>query len=127
VWKNRTGLCGCAARYHSGALQCYEGITEEKAIGKFDESLQRLFLERKRTSWARTGMESETICTLSISSQKVVVAGAPPQVEACVLLIDELDKVDHAFEALLLEILSAWQLTVPKLGTIKADTVLLSY
>lgn len=41
----------------------------------------------------------------------------------CVLLIDELDKVDHAFEALLLEILSAWQITVPKLGTIKAESI----
>src|SRR6267378_1175124 len=40
----------------------------------------------------------------------------------CVLLIDELDKVGHAFEALLLEILSAWQITVPKLGTVKAET-----
>jgi MoxR-like ATPase len=40
-----------------------------------------------------------------------------------VLLVDELDKVDHGFEALLLEILSAWQVTVPKLGTIKAETV----
>jgi MoxR-like ATPase len=37
------------------------------------------------------------------------------------LLIDELDKVDQAFEAMLLEILSAWQVTVPKLGTIKAN------
>ena len=41
----------------------------------------------------------------------------------CVLLIDELDKVDHSFEALLLEILSAWQVTVPKLGTVVAETI----
>jgi MoxR-like ATPase len=41
----------------------------------------------------------------------------------CVLLIDEIDKVDHGFEALLLEVLSAWQITVPKLGTITATTV----
>jgi MoxR-like ATPase len=37
--------------------------------------------------------------------------------------VDELDKVDQGFEALLLEILSAWQVTVPKLGTVKAETV----
>lgn len=42
------------------------------------------------------------------------------QVQPCVLLVDELDKVDHNIEALLLEILSAWQITVPKLGTIGA-------
>jgi MoxR-like ATPase len=41
----------------------------------------------------------------------------------CVLLIDELDKVDHAFEALLLELLSVWQLSIPKLGTIKARSI----
>ena len=39
----------------------------------------------------------------------------------CVLLVDELDKVDQAFEAMLLEILSAWQVTVPKLGTVRAN------
>jgi MoxR-like ATPase len=38
----------------------------------------------------------------------------------CVLLVDELDKVDYSIEALLLESLSAWQITVPKLGTIPA-------
>jgi len=41
----------------------------------------------------------------------------------CVLLIDELDKVDQAFEALLLEVLSAWQITIPKLGTVKPETI----
>jgi MoxR-like ATPase len=39
------------------------------------------------------------------------------------LLIDELDKVDHAFEALLLEFLSVWRITIPKLGTIEAETI----
>ena len=41
----------------------------------------------------------------------------------CVLLIDELDKVDHAFEALLLELLSVWQLSIPKLGTMQAKSI----
>jgi MoxR-like ATPase len=41
----------------------------------------------------------------------------------CVLLIDELDKVDHAFEATLLELLSVWQLSIPKLGTIRARSI----
>lgn len=39
------------------------------------------------------------------------------------LLIDELDKVDQAFEAMLLELLSVWQLSIPKLGVIKAETI----
>jgi hypothetical protein len=41
----------------------------------------------------------------------------------CVLLVDELDKVDQAFEAMLLELLSVWQLSIPKLGVIKAQTI----
>jgi MoxR-like ATPase len=40
-----------------------------------------------------------------------------------VLLIDELDKVDQAFEAMLLELLSVWQLSIPKLGLIKAESI----
>src|SRR4029077_15660318 len=43
--------------------------------------------------------------------------------KSCVLLVDELDKVDHAFEAVLLELLSVWQLSIPKLGTVKARNV----
>jgi MoxR-like ATPase len=41
----------------------------------------------------------------------------------CVLLIDEIDKVDYAFEALLLELLSAWTISIPKMGTIAAKTI----
>jgi len=45
------------------------------------------------------------------------------EIQPCVLLIDELDKVDHNIETLLLEILSAWQITDPKLGTVQATTI----
>jgi MoxR-like ATPase len=41
----------------------------------------------------------------------------------CVLLVDEIDKVDQAFEALLLEVLSVWQLSIPKVGTVTARTI----
>jgi MoxR-like ATPase len=41
----------------------------------------------------------------------------------CVLLIDELDKVDDGFEAMLLEILSAWQLSIPEFGTVEARSI----
>jgi MoxR-like ATPase len=104
-------------------LQCYEGINEEKAIGKFDESLQRLCVELRAKSpngdWESLQAE--------LHSQEFFSAG--PLLRALqyekprVLLIDELDKVDHAFEALLLELLSVWQLSIPKLGTIQAKSV----
>ncbi len=104
-------------------LQCYEGINEEKAIGKFDESLQRLCVELKAKS---VSVDWESLRT-ELHSQQFF--GAGPLLRAlqcerpCVLLIDELDKVDHAFEALLLELLSVWQLSIPKLGTIKARSI----
>src|SRR5260370_37004498 len=43
--------------------------------------------------------------------------------QSCVLLIDELDKVDDGFEAMLLEILSAWQLSIPEFGTVQARSI----
>jgi MoxR-like ATPase len=104
-------------------LQCYEGVNEEKAIGKFDEPLQRLCVELKAKS---ASVDWESLRT-ELHSQQFF--GAGPLLRAlqcerpCVLLIDELDKVDHAFEALLLELLSVWQLSIPKLGTIKARSI----
>lgn len=104
-------------------LQCYEGITEEKAIGKFDESLQRIFLEAEKESLGENwcGIRAK-LHSLDFFSEGPLLRALRHRDRPCVLLVDELDKVDHAFEALLLEILSAWQVTVPKLGTIKAET-----
>ena len=104
-------------------LQCYEGINEEKAIGKFDEPLQRLCVELKAKS---ASVDWESLQT-ELHNQQFFSAGpllrALQCARPCVLLIDELDKVDHAFEALLLELLSVWQLSIPKLGTIKARSI----
>lgn len=105
-------------------LQCYEGITEEKVIGKFDESLQRLFLETQNERLHREwDLIRNAIHALDFFAQGPLLRALRHKVKPCVLLIDELDKVDHAFEALLLEILSAWQITIPKLGTIKAEMI----
>lgn len=104
-------------------LQCYEGITEEKAIGKFDESLQRLFLETQKDFLGQDwdGIRNR-LHSLDFFAEGPLLRALRHEFKPCVLLIDELDKVDHAFEALLLEILSAWQITVPKLGTIKGES-----
>ena len=104
-------------------LQCFEGINEEKAIGKFDEALQRLAVE----TFCRSGsVEWETV-KKQLYSDAFFAAG--PLLRAilsprpCVLLIDELDKVGQAFEAMLLEVLSEWRLSIPKLGVVKAHTI----
>jgi MoxR-like ATPase len=104
-------------------LQCYEGIGEDKAIGKFDESLQRLCVEMKAKA---AGVDWELLKS-ELHGEKFFCAGpllrALQYERPCVLLIDELDKVDHAFEAMLLELLSVWQLSIPKLGTIQAKSI----
>lgn len=105
-------------------LQCYEGITEEKAIGKFDESLQNLFLDTQRDllgqDWGSIGRRLHAI---DFFAEGPLLRALRYKSRPCVLLIDELDKVDQAFEALLLEVLSAWQITIPKLGTVKPETI----
>ena len=101
-------------------LQCFEGISEEKAIGKFDEALQRLAVELRSQSGAVAWQELKQ----ELHTEMFFTAGpllrALQYSKPCVLLIDELDKVDQAFEAMLLEILSAWQLSIPKLGVVRA-------
>jgi len=104
-------------------LQCYEGIGEDKAIGKFDESLQRLCVELKAKA---AGVDWELLKS-ELHGEEFFCAGsllrALQYERPCVLLIDELDKVGHAFEAMLLELLSVWQLSIPKLGTIQAKSI----
>ena len=104
-------------------LQCFEGINEEKAIGKFDESLQRLAVELR----CRSGQMDWDAVKEELHSQKFFSAGpllkALQYKKPCVLLIDELDKVSQAFEAMLLELLSVWQLSIPKLGSVKAQSI----
>jgi len=112
-----------AAHTNVERLQCYEGINEEKAIGKFDEPLQRLCVELKAKS---NGVDWESV-QAALHDRQFFSAGpllsALEYQKPCVLLIDELDKVDHAFEAMLLELLSVWTLTIPKLGTVHAKSI----
>lgn len=112
-----------AARTDLIRLQCFEGITEKQAIGSFDEALQRLYLETQvqvtDREWDKL---RSSLHTLDFFTQGPLLQ-AVLQPKPIVLLIDELDKVDQKFEALLLEILSDWQITIPKLGTVKAMTI----
>ncbi|MGH9400639.1 MAG: AAA family ATPase [Candidatus Acidiferrales bacterium] len=105
-------------------LQCYEGITEEKAIGRFDEGLQRLFLETQAEHLDKDwDAIRKRLHSLDFFAEGPILRALRYNEKPCVLLIDEIDKVSHQFEAMLLEILSAWQVSVPKLGTIKANPV----
>jgi MoxR-like ATPase len=105
-------------------LQCYQGINEEKAIGQYDKSLQELYLLLMSKSdhtpdWTEIKRE--------VTSRAYFLAGplleAIEQDQRCVLLIDEIDKVDYTFEAMLLELLSVWTISIPKMGTVHATSI----
>ena len=105
-------------------LQCYEGITDDKAIGEFDVALQRLYVETQPRELS-DGWDAirARLHSLEFFAPGPLVSALRHGDKPCVLLVDELDKVDAKFEAFLLEVLSAWQVTVPKLGTIKAQNI----
>lgn len=102
-------------------VQCYQGITEEKIIGKFDEALQRLFAESQGKQlgdrWADI---RDRLHTLDFFAEGPLLRALRHAERPCVLLVDELDKVNCEVEAFLLEALSVWRVTVPKLGTVSA-------
>ncbi len=81
-------------------LQCYVGITEEKVIGKFDEALQKLFLD---TQAANLGQDWDQIRSrvhsLDFFAEGPLLRALRYEVQPCVLLVDELDKVDHNIDA----------------------------
>lgn len=103
-------------------LQCYRGVTEEKAIGRFDESLQRLYME-----FSKGAHENWQAVQSNLKGRDFFRPGplmrALEYERPCVLLIDELDKVDEPFEAFLLEVLAEWQLSIPEFGTIIAKSI----
>jgi MoxR-like ATPase len=111
-----------AAGTHVERLQCYRGVTEDKAIGRFDESLQRLYMEFSKG-------QHEDWRTLQANLKGRDFFRPGPLMRAlecerpCVLLVDELDKVDEPFEAFLLEVLAEWQLSIPEFGTVTAKSI----
>ena len=114
----KTELAGAVAKAAGTVverLQCYVGIDEDKAIGKFDEALQRLFLETSENVTVN-GWDSERtkLHGLEFFTAGPLLRSLLYDEKPCVLLVDEIDKVDQAFEALLLEIFSEWQISIPK-------------
>ncbi|MEM7177099.1 MAG: MoxR family ATPase [Pseudomonadota bacterium] len=94
-------------------LQCYEGLDASQAIYEWNYQRQLLALRASET-------ESEDAVFTEKYLLKRPLLEAITQEQAPVLLIDEIDRADEAFEAYLLEILAEGQATVPELGTITA-------
>ncbi len=101
-------------------LQCYEGIDTNHALYEWDYARQMLHI-RSLTSAELSGNADERLFSpkflLERPLLKAVRAG-----DACVLLIDEVDRADDEFEAFLLELLSDFQVTIPEVGTVAAVT-----
>ncbi len=105
-------------------LQCYEGLDISSAVYEWNYSRQMIEI---RLSEAMGGAEKEELARNIFSrdfliSRPLLQALEGREGKAPILLIDELDRTDEPFEAYLLEVLSDFQVTIPELGTIAAET-----
>ncbi len=97
-------------------LQCYEGIDATKALYDWDHARQLLHV--------RVAEQSGAVEISDLYAEKFLIEmpllKALRSAETCVLLIDEVDRADDAFEAFLLEFLSDFRMSIPEIGTVSA-------
>jgi MoxR-like ATPase len=120
----KTELAKALARYLDRTLirlQCYEGLDEAKALYEWNyrKQLLRIQAESDGTGWS--DVQDDIFGEEFLLRRPLLSAITSP--EPVVLLIDEIDKTDQEFEAMLLEILSDFQVTVPELGTVVATSM----
>lgn len=129
----KTEVAKVLSRWTGGELlrlQCYEGIDVAQAVYEWDYSRQLLHLRAAEVAAqvGGTGATAVNAAEDELYSERFLVKR--PLLRAIdhrdgpvpVLLIDEIDRADDEFEAFLLEILSDYAITVPELGTFRADT-----
>jgi len=104
-------------------LQCYEGLDVSSAVYEWNYAAQmiEIRMEEAEGHVERSAMERNVFSDKYLIRRPVLQALEGKAGAAPVFLIDELDRTDEAFEAFLLEILSDFQVTVPELGTIRAE------
>ena len=98
-------------------LQCYEGIDMHQALYEWDYARQMLFVRSLGSDEASDDQLFGSRFLLERPLLQAIRAG-----DQCVLLIDEVDRADDEFEAFLLELLGDYQVTIPEVGTIKAES-----
>ena len=103
-------------------LQCYEGLDINSAVYEWNYAAQMIEIRLAEASGEldRARMGQDIFAEKFLIRRPLLQALEPTGGQAAVLLIDELDRTDAAFEAYLLEILSDFQITIPELGTVKA-------
>lgn len=101
-------------------LQCHEGIDLAQAAYEWNYGRQLLSIRLREGDGARAA-EADLFARDYLLERPLLQAISSER--PCVLLIDEVDRADEAFEAFLLEVLADWQITVPELGTLAARHV----
>lgn len=104
-------------------LQCYEGLDISSAVYEWNYAGQMMAIRLAEAEGVvdRDRLEGDVFSARHLVKRPLLQALAPAPSGPPVLLIDELDRTDEAFEAFLLELLSDFQVTIPELGTIKAE------
>ena len=122
----KTELAKALARYLGRSLirlQCYEGLDEAKALYEWNYRKQLLRIQVESGTDGEAGwqdVQGDIFGEDFLLARPLMTAIASP--EPVVLLIDEIDKTDQEFEAMLLELLSDFQISIPELGRIEART-----
>jgi MoxR-like ATPase len=106
-------------------LQCYEGLDVTHAVYEWDYARQLLELRILEASGAgavdRSAARHEVYSDRFLLKRPLLQAIDPTRARQVVLLIDEIDRADEEFEGYLLELLAEFQITIPELGTIRAE------
>ncbi len=101
-------------------MQCYEGLDEAKALYEWKYRKQLLRIQAGgEAGW--NDVQDDIFSSEFLLERPLMQAIASPK--PVVLLIDEIDKTDQEFEAMLLELLSDFQITIPELGQVSATTM----
>jgi MoxR-like ATPase len=104
-------------------LQCYEGLDVAGAVYEWNYAAQMMAIRLAEAGGGvdRGALEADLFSERYLVRRPLLRSLEPVPEGPPVLLIDELDRTDEAFEAFLLEVLSDFQVTIPELGTVRAD------
>ena len=104
-------------------LQCYEGLDVNSAIYEWNYQKQLLSIKLTESSALSSAEKESYIFGDEFLLKRPLLQAITETDKAPVLLIDEIDRADEEFEAFLLELLSAYQISIPEMGTIKANHI----
>ena len=102
-------------------LQCYEGLDVNTAVYEWNYQKQLLAIKIQEGSGLAVEEKEAHVFSREFMLERPLLRSITAVVKAPVLLIDEIDRADEEFEAFLLELLSAYQITIPELGTVRAE------